>query len=115
MSFGMFLDRSASYRHFEGDGADRGYLAGYGEFALSSVAVKEHETWDSEGRRIGETLLYYFTEKSRCVDEAGAEVPLPRCARGDRCIIDGREMRVTEAEYFDGGRENMRHVRITLI
>ena len=115
MSFGMFLSRSARYRHFLGDGEDREYSAGYDEFTLSSVAIEESESWDSEGRKIGESRLYYFMGKSKCFDELGDEVPLPRCVRGDKCIIDGREMSVTEAEYFESGREGMRHVRITLI
>lgn len=115
MNFGMFLSRSANYRHFIGDGEDREYSAGYDEFTLSSVAIEESESWDSEGRRTGESRLYYFIGKSRCVDELDNEVPLPRCARGDTCIIDGRELNVTEVEYFDVGREGLRHVRITLI
>ncbi|MBE6626222.1 MAG: hypothetical protein E7628_03430 [Ruminococcaceae bacterium] len=115
MSFGMFLSRSARYRHFLGDGEDREYSAGYDEFTLSSVAIEESERWDSDGGKIGESRLYYFIGKSRCANEMGEEVPLPRCARGDICIIDGRETRVTRVEYFDNGRDGMRHVRITLI
>ena len=115
MSFGRFLRERARYRHFLGDPSERDYTAEYEEYSLEGIGIREAEGWDAEGRATRVTVLYFFPAVSRCRDEIGADVPLPRCSRGDICVIGRRSLRVAEAEYFTDGGEGLCHVRLSLM
>ncbi len=115
MSFGRFLKENARYRQFIGDGAERDHVAEYEDYYLSEVGIREADAWDADNRQVGVTVLYFFPSVSKCTDEMGNDVPLPRCARGDICLIGDRRLRVAEAEYFTEGGEGLCHVRLSLI
>lgn len=115
MSFDRFLTGSARYRRFLGDGAEGEYTAEYDEYSLDRIGISETEGWDGEGRDNGQCALYFFPAVSTCRDELGEDTALPRSRRGDVCVIDGRQMRVTGAEYCRGGSESICHIKIMLI
>lgn len=115
MGFERFLTKSARYRRFLGDGGERDHLAEYADYYLDKVGIKESDGWGEAGEHEKKSVLYFFPAVSTCRDELGEESVLPRCDKGDTCIIDGRELSVTEAEYCLGGSEALCHIKIGLI
>lgn len=119
MSFERMLNGTAEYRSFLGDGADRGYVAEYEAFDLSSVMIREKTATDPENKRGGETLLYFFPAVSKCTDRNGETTGLPPFKHGDTCVIPTgngeRVMRVAEAGYFDDVSDGRSHVRLKLV
>ena len=120
MSFERMLTGAAEYRKLIGDGADRGYMAEYESFALSSVMVRRVSANEPGGVSSGGTTLYFFPWVSKCTDQSGAEVSFPEYKDGDLCVItdsDGSKkvMRVAEAGYFDDISKSLSHIRLKLV
>ena len=120
MSFERMLTGAAEYRSFIGDGADKGYIAEYESYDLSSVMVRRVFANDPEGISSGVVTLYFFPWISKCTDKVGAEVNFPEYKDGDLCVITDsngskKVMRVEEAGYFDDISKNLSHIRLKLV
>ncbi|MBE6616516.1 MAG: hypothetical protein E7627_01020 [Ruminococcaceae bacterium] len=120
MSFERMLSYVAEYRKLMGDGADRGYLAEYESYALSSVMIRRISANEPEGVSSGGATLYFFPSVSKCTDQSGTEVSFPEYKDGDLCVItdsDGSKkvMRVAEAGYFDDVTKSLSHIKLKLV
>ena len=97
------------------------YSAEYDEYTLSNVRVVEREASEPDMTSKSKAYVYFFFAESRCTDENGSSVILPRPSYGDMCVIragqeDECEMRVSSAEYHHGtnAAAGLSHVKITL-
>lgn len=91
----------------------------YDRYTLENVMVRETFAADADAVNEGGAVVYFLENVSVCRAESGESVPMPRLAKGDRCILHfngGTDaevtMRVAEAGYFTGG--GLAHVRMKL-
>ena len=111
-----FFEGSLEYRSYIGE--DEEYNAVYRTYNVDGAAVREIFSLDEDAVEGSAVTVYYFPDRSRCVDFDGSRTAFPRPKSGDLCVLragqdDERVMRVAEIGYFTGAGESS-HIRLKL-
>jgi len=109
------LNSTVEYRSFI---EDVGYEAKYKSYFLEGIAIREVFASDTDMTSRGTTTVYFFPDKSKCIDENGIQCDFPHPRYGDRCVLrqgeaNERSLLVVEAGVFTG-EGALSHVRLKL-